>query len=76
GPATFAGLTGHPAVTRLVGQTGSVSPHTDLGRWADVVVVAPATAATLSRIAHGLSEDALTATVLASRAPLVVAPAM
>jgi phosphopantothenoylcysteine decarboxylase/phosphopantothenate--cysteine ligase len=53
-----------------------VSPHTDLGRWADVAVVAPATAATLSRIAHGLSEDPLTATVLATRAPLVVAPAM
>lgn len=76
GPATFAGVTGHPVTTSLLGDPVSVSPHTDLARWADVVVVAPATAATLSRIAHGLSEDPLVATVLAGRAPLVVAPAM
>ena len=76
GEGTLAGLTGHPVVTRLVGHEGSVSPHTDLGRWADCVVVAPATTATLARIAHGLSEDALTATVMAAAVPLVVAPAM
>ncbi len=76
GPATLAALTGHSVVTSLLGQVGSVSPHTDLGRWADLVVVAPATTATLSRLAHGLSEDALSATVVATRAPVVVAPAM
>lgn len=76
GPATLAALTGHPVVTSLTTHPGSVSPHTDLGRWADAVVVAPATAATLGRIAHGISEDALTATVIAARAPLLVAPAM
>ena len=76
GAATFAGLTGHAPVIDLIDHPDSVSPHTDLGRWADVVVVAPATAATLSRFASGLSEDALSATVLASEAPLVVAPAM
>jgi phosphopantothenoylcysteine decarboxylase/phosphopantothenate--cysteine ligase len=76
GEATLAAITGHPVVTRLVGHPGSVSPHTDLARWADLVVVAPATAATLARLAHGISEDALAATVLASRAPLLVAPAM
>lgn len=76
GPATFSGLTGSPPVTQLIGDPTSVSPHTDLARWADVIVVAPATAATLSRIAHGLSEDALSATVLASTVPLLVAPAM
>ncbi len=76
GAQTFAALTGRPVVDRLFGLEGSVSPHTELGRWADLVVVAPATAATLARIAQGLSEDVLTATVLASRAPLVVAPAM
>lgn len=76
GPATLAALTGRPVVTGLFGHEGSVSPHTDLGRWADVVVVAPATTATLSRLAHGLSEDALSATVIATRAPVVVAPAM
>ena len=76
GPATLAALTGHPVVTNLIGHAGSVSPHTDLGRWADLVVVAPATTATLSRLAHGLSEDALSATVIATRAPVLVAPAM
>jgi len=76
GPATLAALTGHPPVTSLVNHPGSVSPHTELGRWANLVVVAPATAATLSRLAHGLSDDALSATVLASRAPVLVAPAM
>lgn len=76
GPATFAALSRHPVVLSLVDDPHSVSPHTELARWAEVLVVAPATAATLSRIAHGLSEDALSATVLASRAPLVVAPAM
>lgn len=76
GPATLAALTGSPVVTRLIGHEGSVSPHTELGRWADLVVVAPATTATLARLAHGLSEDALSATVIASRAPVLVAPAM
>ncbi len=76
GAATFAGLTGYAPVTALTDHPESVSPHTDLGRWADLVVVAPATAATLARIAGGLSEDALSATVIASEAPLVVAPAM
>ncbi len=76
GDQTFAAITGHPVIGHLFGTSSSVSPHTELGRWADVIVVAPATAATLARLAHGLSEDALTATVLASRAPLVVAPAM
>lgn len=76
GAATFAGVTGSVVTTSLLGDPRSVSPHTDLGRWADVVVVAPATAATLGRIAHGISGDVLTATVLATRAPVVVAPAM
>jgi phosphopantothenoylcysteine decarboxylase/phosphopantothenate--cysteine ligase len=48
----------------------------DLARWADAVCVAPATAATMSRLAHGLAEDLLSAVVLATRAPVVVAPAM
>ncbi len=76
GPATLAGLSGHPVVLSLTAHPGSVSPHTDLAKWADLVVVAPATAATLARLAHGISGDPVSATVLASRAPLLVAPAM
>jgi len=75
GPQTFAALTGHHPLTHLF-DDGSVSPHTDLARWADLVIVAPATAATLARLAQGLSEEALSAILLATRAPVLVAPAM
>lgn len=76
GPQTLAAITGRPPVTDLFGDAESVSPHTDLAHWADLVVVAPATAATIARIANGLSEDAVSATVLATRSQVVVAPAM
>lgn len=75
GSQTLAGITGAPVVDRLFGGP-DVSPHTTLGRWADLIVVAPATAHTLARLAGGVSGDALIATVLASEAPLVIAPAM
>jgi phosphopantothenoylcysteine decarboxylase/phosphopantothenate--cysteine ligase len=75
GATTFSAITGSPPVTDLFGQS-EVSPHTTLARWADAIVVAPATAATMARIATGQSSDALAATVLATRAPMVIAPAM
>ncbi|HVR34033.1 MAG TPA: bifunctional phosphopantothenoylcysteine decarboxylase/phosphopantothenate--cysteine ligase CoaBC [Acidimicrobiia bacterium] len=76
GPATLAGLTGHDVVTSLTAQTGSVSPHTELAAWADLIVVAPATTATIARLAAGLSEEPLSATVIAARSPVMIAPAM
>src|SRR5690606_29860486 len=54
----------------------SVSPHTDLARWAELVIVAPATAATIGRLANGIADNALAATLLATRAPVILAPAM
>lgn len=75
GAATFAALTGTNPVTDLFGGN-DVSPHTTLAAWADVVVIAPATASTISKIAHGESSNALVATVLATKAPVVIAPAM
>ena len=75
GPTTFAAITGHPVVRSLF-ESDLVSPHTDLGRWANLVIVAPATAATLARLASGLSEEAVSATLLATRASVLVAPAM
>lgn len=75
GPASFAAVTGHHPLTDLFSDE-SVSPHTDLARWADLVIVAPATAATLARLANGLSDEVLSATLLATRAPVLVAPAM
>ena len=77
GEQTMAAITGHPVVTTLFGsdQAGP-SPHTELARWADAVVVAPATAGVVAKIANGLADDALTATVAAFEGPVVLAPAM
>lgn len=75
GAQTMAAITGIEPTLDLFDQA-DVSPHTSLARWADVIVVAPATAATMARLAHGLSEDIVSATVLASTCPVVVAPAM
>ncbi len=75
GAQTLAAITGQPVHTRLFDGIG-VSPHTELARWAEVIVVAPATAATLGRLAAGISDDLLAATLLAARCPVVLAPAM
>jgi len=75
GAQTFAAITGSQPSTGLFGQT-SASPHTELARWAELIVVAPATAATISRLANGLSDDLLSATLIASEAPVLLAPAM
>lgn len=75
GEQTFAAVSGRPVSTDLFG-SNRVSPHTELARWAELIVVAPATAATMARLAAGLSEDLVTATLLASEAPVLLAPAM
>ena len=75
GPQTLAAITGSTPSEDLFGAE-SVSPHTELAGWADLIVIAPATAATISRLANGLSDDLLSATVLAFTGPVVVAPAM
>lgn len=74
-PLTFTALSGRPAQTKLFGAADPI-PHTRLGQSADLVVVAPATADLIGRIAAGLADDLLTNTILATRAPLVVAAAM
>jgi phosphopantothenoylcysteine decarboxylase/phosphopantothenate--cysteine ligase len=75
GPQTFAAITGAQPQVDLFGSE-EVSPHTTLGRWAELVIVAPATAATLARVANGLSEDLVSALLLATKAPVLFAPAM
>jgi phosphopantothenoylcysteine decarboxylase/phosphopantothenate--cysteine ligase len=75
GAQTFAAITGERPVTALFGADLG-SPHTELARWADLVIVAPATAATLGRIANGISEDLVSATLIATTAPVLLAPAM
>jgi phosphopantothenoylcysteine decarboxylase/phosphopantothenate--cysteine ligase len=76
GQVTFQGLSGRPVQTDLFAPGGAPEPHVELGDWAQVALVAPATADLVARLAHGLADDLVTATVLAARCPVVVAPAM
>ena len=76
GETTFSALASAPAVTSLWDSSVSSIPHTALGQSADVVVVCPATARLISDLRTGRSGDVLSATLLATRAPVVVAPAM
>ena len=75
GAPSFQGVTGNPVLTGLFG-TAEPEPHVFLGDWAQVILLAPATANVIGRIAHGESDDIVTATLLAARCPVVVAPAM
>ncbi|HUD70096.1 MAG TPA: bifunctional phosphopantothenoylcysteine decarboxylase/phosphopantothenate--cysteine ligase CoaBC [Acidimicrobiales bacterium] len=75
-PLTFSALAAQPARTSLFGDAADPIPHTRLGQWADAIVVAPATADLLARYASGMANDLLTATLLATRATVVVCPAM
>jgi phosphopantothenoylcysteine decarboxylase/phosphopantothenate--cysteine ligase len=72
---TWAALSGKP-VTSTVWDGVETVPHVRLGREADLVVVAPATADLLARAAHGLADDLLTNTLLTARCPVLLAPAM
>ena len=76
GETTFSALASEPAVTSLWNDPASAIPHTNLGRRADAVVVCPATARLIADLRTGRSGDVLTATLLATRAPVIVAPAM
>jgi len=77
GPVTLRALTGHGVATDLWGE-GDTDPldHVELARWADVAVVAPATANILAKHAHGVADDIVSTLLLACEAPLVLAPAM
>jgi phosphopantothenoylcysteine decarboxylase/phosphopantothenate--cysteine ligase len=75
GEVTLSALASEPVHSSLW-QDASPIPHTRLGQGADIIVVAPATARVLAAYAAGLSDDLLTATLIATRAPVVVCPAM
>lgn len=72
---TFEALTGRPVHTALIA-AGHALDHIKLARAADLVVIAPATADTLARAAHGFANDLLTAVLLATTAPVLLVPAM
>src|SRR6266481_7728992 len=75
GALTFSALASEPARTSLFGGPEPI-PHTRLGQSADLVVIAPATAKLIGKYAAGISDDLLTATLLATRAPVLLCPAM
>ena len=75
GAATWEALSGHPVATDVFTDIPSVA-HVATGQHADLVVIAPATADVLARAATGRADDLLTATLLVTRAPVLMAPAM
>ena len=76
GAATFAGLTGRPPHTSMFEGDLTGELHVELARRSDLVLIAPATADVLARLAQGRADDLLTATALCARCPVLVAPAM
>ena len=76
GPATFEGLTRHAVADDLYGYPETAIPHVDLAEWADLVVVVPATANVMAKMAAGLADDCLSTTLLAAACPVLVAPGM
>lgn len=77
GATTLSALASEPARTSLWSDPGSSPiPHTRLGQAADLIVVAPATANLIAKFAAGIADDLLSATLLATRAPILVCPAM
>ena len=76
-PLTFQALSAHPVRSGLWDETAEAAMgHLELARWAQRIVVAPASADVIARLAHGLADDLLTTLCLASAAPLAIAPAM
>ncbi|MFT4727646.1 MAG: phosphopantothenoylcysteine decarboxylase/phosphopantothenate--cysteine ligase [Granulosicoccus sp.] len=76
-PLTFQALTGNPVHTNLLDSNAEAAMgHIELARWADYILIAPATANTLAKITHGMADDLLSTLCLATDAPLYVAPAM
>lgn len=76
-PVTLSALSGHPVISEFfTANTGSWNSHVDLGLWADAVVIAPATASTIAKMANGVADNMLVTTYLSAKAPAFIAPAM
>ena len=76
-PVTLSALTGKPVVSEFfTANTGEWHSHVDLGLWADAMVIAPATACTIGKMANGVADNMLVTTYLSAKAPVFVAPAM
>ena len=75
GAQTLAAVTGNPVMTEMFGNTADV-PHVELARGAQLAVVAPATANSVAKLAHGFADDLFSATLLTVSCPILIAPAM
>lgn len=76
-PITLSALTSKPVISEFFsGRDGTWNSHVDLGLWADVMLIAPATASTIGKMANGIADNMLITTYLSSKAPVFVAPAM
>ncbi|MCE4564217.1 bifunctional phosphopantothenoylcysteine decarboxylase/phosphopantothenate--cysteine ligase CoaBC [Maribellus sp. CM-23] len=76
-PVTLSALSNKPVVSEFFGANdGSWNSHVDLGLWADLMLVAPATASTLGKMAHGIADNMLVTTYLSAKCPVFIAPAM
>lgn len=76
-PVTLASLSGKPVVSEFFSaNTGEWHSHVDLGLWSDLMVIAPATASTIGKMASGIADNMLVTTYLSAKSPVMVAPAM
>ena len=76
-PSTLSALTSKPVISEFFAQRdGSWNSHVNLGQWADVMLIAPATASTIGKMAHGIADNMLITTYLSMKAPVFIAPAM
>jgi phosphopantothenoylcysteine decarboxylase/phosphopantothenate--cysteine ligase len=77
GPLTLQALSGHPVYTELFSEGRDAGmQHIELARWCDLILVAPASANFMAKLAHGIADDLLSTVCLASTRPILVAPAM
>ena len=76
-PVTLSALTHKPVISDFFAQRdGTWHSHVDLGLWADAMLIAPCTASTLGKLAHGIADNMLVTTYMSMKAPVFIAPAM
>ena len=76
-PLTLSTLSSHPVISEFFSnRDGTWNSHVDLGLWADAMLIAPATASTIGKMANGIADNMLITTYLSCKAPVFVAPAM
>jgi phosphopantothenoylcysteine decarboxylase/phosphopantothenate--cysteine ligase len=76
-PLTFSSLSGKPVLSDFFSQeSGAWNSHVELGIWADLFLVAPATAATIGKMAHGICDNLVVTSYMSAKCPVMVAPAM